>query len=151
MATPAASEFVALARTLPLRLTRFFARWPPGTANDVRANPFKPTVHPVTHRWHNPVFSLRRQAELCKLARRHGVEELLPPSRKRSDEVEKRARERAEKGIIKVRGHRDERTLKGRIEMRKEAMRKMPKLIESWKRRGHGKGWKEWPTGKAKF
>lgn len=38
-----------------------------------------------------------------------------------------------------------------RIEMRKEALEKMPKMIEEWKRRGHGRGWKDWPSGKAKF
>ena len=38
-----------------------------------------------------------------------------------------------------------------RIEMRKQALEKMPKMIEEWKRRGHGRGWKDWPSGKAKF
>jgi transposase-like protein len=52
--------------------------------------------HPVTGRWHDPVFSLRRQADLCKLARQHGVEELLPFSVKSSAE---RLRRRQENGL----------------------------------------------------
>ncbi|KAI5849944.1 hypothetical protein BZA05DRAFT_436777 [Tricharina praecox] len=149
-ATAAASTFVSLARLLPPRLTRFFARYPPGTANDVRSNPFKPTVFPVTGKWHNPVFSLRRQADLCKLARRYGVEELLPPTKKSSAAREAARLKRAEKPM-RVRGHKEERTLKSRLEIRKQAMEKMPALIEEWKRRGHGRGWKDWPSGKAKF
>ena len=112
-ATATASTFVSLARLLHPRLTRFFARYPPGTANDVRSNPFKPTVFPATGKWHNPVFSLRRQAELCKLARRYGVEELLPPTKKSSIEREAARQRRAERGLH-VRGHRGERTLKPR-------------------------------------
>lgn len=114
-ATAAASTFVSLARLLPPRLTRFFARYPPGTANDVRSNPFKPTVFPVTGKWHNPVFSLRRQADLCKLARRYGVEELLPPTKKSSAAREAARLKRAEKPM-RVRGHKEERTLKSRYD-----------------------------------
>jgi len=154
-ATAVSASFITLAKTLPPLLTRFFARYPPGTHQDVRSNPFKPTVHRVTGKWHNPVYSLRRQAELCKLARAHGVEGLLPPSRKSSSEREERMRRRAEKNSSSaargVRGHVGERTLKARLEVRKEAMEKMPALIEEWKRRGHGRGWKDWPSGKAKF
>lgn len=113
-----AAEFVSLAKSLPPRLTRFFARYPPGTHDHVRVNPFKPTVHLVTHKWHNPVYSLRRQAELCKLARQYGVEELLPPSRKSSAAKEEIHQKRLEKGLgvalEKVKGHKWERTLKSR-------------------------------------
>ncbi len=49
-------------------------------------NPFLPTRLAATGRWHDPVYSLRRQAELCKLAQAHGVEELLPFSTKSSAE-----------------------------------------------------------------
>jgi large subunit ribosomal protein L25 len=112
-AASAANKFVSLFNLLPPRLTRFFARYPPGSSNDVRRNPFKPTVHPATGKWHNPVFSLRRQAELCKLARKYGVEELLPPSRKSSAEREA-ARLRREARGVRARGHREERTLKAR-------------------------------------
>ena len=107
------AEFIALARMLPERLTRFFAKYPPGTATGAFRNPFKPTVHAATGKWHNPVFSLRRQSELCKAARAFGVEELLPPTSKSSMAREAARARRAEKGM-RVRGHRGERTLKGR-------------------------------------
>ncbi len=45
-----------------------------------RADPFGWLKHPVTGRWLGPVYSARRQAQSFQLARRHGVEELLPPS-----------------------------------------------------------------------
>lgn len=84
------------------------------------------------------------------MARKYGVEELLPPTKKSSIERDARRAQREAKGLT-VRGHRVERTLKARIEMRKDAMEKMPKMIEEWKRRGHGRGWKDWPSGKARF
>merc|ERR1712093_342057 len=34
-------------------------------------SPFRCQKHPITGKWHDPVFSLRRQAELVKLARQH--------------------------------------------------------------------------------
>ncbi|CCX05079.1 hypothetical protein FPQ18DRAFT_357513 [Pyronema domesticum] len=145
-----AEQFISLARQLPTRLQTFFAKYPPGTCNTARTNPFKPTVHTVTGKWHNPVFSYRRQAELCKMARKWGVEELLPHSKKRSDIREEQRLKRVAKGIH-VKGTKEERTLKARLQMRMKAMENMPKLIEEWKRRGHGKGWKEWPSGKARF
>ena len=45
-----------------------------------RPDPFGWLKHPVTGRWLGPAYSARRQAQLFQLARRHGVEELLPPS-----------------------------------------------------------------------
>jgi len=65
------------------------------------------------------VFSLRRQAEIVKLARKAGVEELLPHTVKGTEE---RMRRRAENGLRvkgtgigqRVKGKESERTLKGR-------------------------------------
>ena len=130
---------VALARSLPPRLLRFFARYPPqaiipsaATLSDSpnstspipnhfapTPSPFKPQKSTITGRWHNPQFSLRRQAELVKLARQHGVEELLPHSVKGTAE---KSRRREENGLRikgtgvgqKVKGKEWERTLKGR-------------------------------------
>lgn len=90
MASP--TSFVQLAKSLPEPLQRFFARWPPaalvapGTPptpfQEQRPNPFRFYKHPVTGRWQDPVYSQRRQAQLVKLARDHGVEELLPETTK---------------------------------------------------------------------
>lgn len=130
---------VALARSLPPRLLRFFARYPPKavipitstTSNNPDSvppvshdsaptpSPFKPQKSTITGRWHDPKFSLRRQAELVKLARQHGVEELLPRSVKGTAE---KIRRREQNGLRikgtgvgqKVKGKEWERTLKGR-------------------------------------
>jgi hypothetical protein len=65
------------------------------------------------------VFSLRRQAELVKMARQHGVEELLPFTVKGTQE---RIRRRAENGLRvkgtgmgqRVKGKEAERTMRAR-------------------------------------
>ncbi|KAF2133912.1 hypothetical protein P153DRAFT_330522 [Dothidotthia symphoricarpi CBS 119687] len=118
-------------------------------------NPFLPTKNYTTGRWHGPVFGLRKQADLVKLASSHGVVDLLPWTIKKPGEKEKR---RIEKGLQvkgtgegqKVKGKLWERTMKGRLEMRRQAMLNMPSLIQEWKQKGHGRGWKKWPSGKAK-
>lgn len=142
-------KFVKLANTLPPRLTRFFARYPPpallsssqpqiasNTSSsdpnassvetiapelnvDLPESPFRAHKHSVTGKWHDPTFSLRRQAELVKLARTYGVEEFLPYTVKGTLE---RLRRREENGLRvkgtgigqKVRGKEWERTLKPR-------------------------------------
>ena len=101
-------------------------------------NPFQRTLHPVTGRWHEPRYSLRRQADLVKLAKQHGVEELLPPTVKGT---EAQLAHRVEKGIRmkgtgvgqKVKGHWRERTLRARLDKRRQAMMNMPKMINEWK------------------
>ncbi len=169
MASPASSQhYIQLAKTLPPRLLQFLARYPPAailpaatatTTTDTGAtpaaptaakatttlyqeqtpNPFQATKHPVTGRWHDPVYSLRRQAELVKLARDHGVAELMPASVK---SPEARLRKRVELGLRvkgtgvgqKVKGHQHERHLVAKMEERRQAMLNMPKLIREWKR-----------------
>lgn len=172
-------ELVNLAKSLPVQLQRFFARYPPAAilppaANGAeqpktayqleRANPFRFWKHPQTGKWHDPVYSLRRQAELVKMAKDHGVEELLPETTKGS---EYKLARRVEFGLRvkgtgvgqRVKGHAHERqimakyvldffpirywmtlvgtsllTLLCRMQKRREAMLQMPKLIKEWKR-----------------
>ena len=45
-------------------------------------NPFVPHKNPETGRWAPPKYSLRRQADLVKAARKAGIEGLLPPGPK---------------------------------------------------------------------
>ncbi|KAH7069512.1 hypothetical protein FB567DRAFT_540284 [Paraphoma chrysanthemicola] len=119
------------------------------------ANPFLPSKNFTTGRWHGPAFGLRKQADLVKLASQHGVVDLLPWTIKKPGEKEAR---RIETGLRvkgtgegqKVKGKGWERTLKGRLEMRRQAMLDMPGLIQEWKQKGHGRGWKKWPSGRAK-
>ncbi|TPX16663.1 uncharacterized protein E0L32_003604 [Thyridium curvatum] len=137
-ATSSSAHFIQLAKALPPRLQQFLARYPPATIlpassaaaeegatpsnprvtgyQQDRPNPFLPMRHPVTGKWHDPVYSLRRQAELVKLAREHGVEELLPPTPKGTEE---RLRRRVEFGLRvkgtgvgqQVKGHAHERQM----------------------------------------
>jgi large subunit ribosomal protein L25 len=126
----AATKNIQLALALPARLRTFLARYPPATILPASAapetfktayqeevpNPFMPMKHPVTGRWHDPKYSLRRQAELVKMAREHGVEELLPFTPKGT---ETKLRKRVELGLRvkgtgvgqKVKGHKHERRL----------------------------------------
>ena len=152
-----------LALALPSRLRTFFARYPPTTilpaGVDPEAaktgyqkdtpNPFASTKHPVTGKWHDPKYSLRRQAELVKLARQHHVEELLPFTVKGTEE---RLRKRVELGLRvkgtgvgqKVKGHKNERQLVSKMEKRRKAMLEMPELIREWKRVGK-RNWEKFP------
>jgi large subunit ribosomal protein L25 len=101
-------------------------------------NPFQPRKNYVTGRWYSPVYGLRKQADLVKLASQHGVLDLLPYTIKNPVEKEKR---RLEKGLMvkgtgvgqKVKGKVWERTLKGRLQARREAMLGMESLIQEWK------------------
>ena len=71
------------------------------------------------------------------MARKYGVEELLPPGKKSAEYKEARSKEVALKikgtGPKKVKGHKWERTLATRLEERRKAMLEMPALIRLWK------------------
>jgi large subunit ribosomal protein L25 len=107
-------------------------------ADDLRPNPFLPWHNPKTGRWRGPPFSLRRQAELVKIAQKYGVESLLPAGRKSSAFKEARL---LEKGLRvkgtgegqRVKGHKWEREMPAKLEARRKAMEAMPELIRSWK------------------
>jgi large subunit ribosomal protein L25 len=126
-----ASRHIQLAKALPPRLQTFLARYPPpsilkhdpitgelpktGYQQDT-PNPFLYVKNQTTGKWRDPIYSMRRQSELVKLAREHGVEELLPTTVKGTEE---RLRKRVEFGLRvrgtgvgqKVKGHRTERRL----------------------------------------
>ncbi|ORY12078.1 hypothetical protein BCR34DRAFT_483212 [Clohesyomyces aquaticus] len=113
-------------------------------------NPFLPRKNYVTGKWWGPKYGLMKQAKLVKQAQQFGLVDLLPYTIKKPGEKEKR---RIERGLQvkgtgvgqKVKGKMWERTLKGRLEARKQAMLNMPQMIEEWKQKGHGRGWKKWP------
>ncbi|KAL1894423.1 hypothetical protein Sste5346_005925 [Sporothrix stenoceras] len=161
MASQSASQYIQLAKTLPPRLLKFFARYPPAAIQATATatptgyqqdtpNPFKATKHSVTGQWHDPVYSLRRQADLIKMARDHGVMDLLPESVKNP---ETKLRKRVEFGLrVKgtgvgqsVKGHMHERRMVSKMEIRRKAMLNMPKLIREWKRIGR-KNWVRYPS-----
>ncbi|KAI8676939.1 Diphthamide biosynthesis protein 4 [Fusarium sp. Ph1] len=151
MASP--SQLIQLAKSLPTPLQRFFARYPPAAivpegspktpSQESRPDPFRFYKHPVTGKWQDPVYSQRRQAELVKMAREHGVEDLLPDTRKGT---EYRLAHRVEHGLRvkgtgvgqKVKGHIHERHMIAKMEQRRKAMLEMPSLIKRWKRASYG-------------
>jgi Mitochondrial ribosomal protein mL59 len=92
------------------------------------------------------MYSLRRQGLLVKLAKKNGVEELLPYTPKLSwVKQEKRIRFGLRvKGTgvgQRVKGKQWERRIKGTLEERREAMRKMPEMIREWKEVSHFMQW----------
>jgi large subunit ribosomal protein L25 len=104
--------------------------WPP--------NPFLPTKIFTTGKWAGPKIGLRRQAELVKLAKINGVEELLPPGKKSTAFKETRLikaglRIRGTGEGQKVKGHKWERTIGTTLEKRRKAMEGMPEMIRTWK------------------
>lgn len=111
---------------------------PSSQASTAPPNPFLPWKNPETGRWRGAVIGLRRQAELVKLAKKHGVEALLPPGRKSTEFKEQRL---LEKGLRvkgtgegqKVKGHKWERTMNATLEKRRKAMEEMPEMIRLWK------------------
>lgn len=156
------SPFVQLAKTLPPPLQRFLARWPPAAIlpnggadatptphQTLWPDPFRFVRHPATGSWHDPVYSARRQAQLVRMARHHGVEELLPESAKA---LAVRLARRVEHGLRvrgtgvgqKVKGHMHERHMISKMEEKRRTILAMPKLIRAWKRIGK-KNWTKWP------
>ncbi|KAF2842732.1 hypothetical protein M501DRAFT_18614 [Patellaria atrata CBS 101060] len=117
---------------------------------EIHHNPFSPFLNLRTGRWRGPLYSLRRQADLCKLALKHNVLDLLPPSKKNPLT---KAQKREERGLRVrgtgvgqvVKGKKWERTMEGRLEKRREAMMGMGEMVRLWKEKGHGRGWKKWP------
>lgn len=117
-------NFIQLAKSLPAPLQRFFARWPPAAIvpegasktafQEARPNPFKVYKNPMTNKWQDPVYSQRRQAQLVQMAREHGVEHLLPETRKGT---EYRLAHRVEHGL-RVKGTGVGQSVKGHIHER---------------------------------
>lgn len=119
-------KYIQLAKQLPATLRRFLARYPHPAIQEPGAeltyyqkdhpNPFVPTIHPVTRRKHDPVYSMRRQADLAKAARKYGIEELLPWSKKKTEvrlakKVEFGSRVKGTGVGQQVKGHKHERDL----------------------------------------
>ncbi|KAF2658245.1 hypothetical protein K491DRAFT_690209 [Lophiostoma macrostomum CBS 122681] len=122
------------------------------------ANPFLPTKNHITGKYWGPRYGLRQQADLVKLAIAHDVVDLLPYTKKKPEVKLARKMEvaaglaRGVKGTgagDRVKGKGWERTMKGRLEKRRVAMEGMDALIQEWKQKGHGRGWKKWPSGKS--
>jgi large subunit ribosomal protein L25 len=115
-------------------------QWTPSRALLVTSaklrNPFLPIKR--NGQWQAPLYGLRQQADLMKLAIKYNVEAMLPPSRKSPEFKERRRQERGLQvkgtGIgQKVKGHKWERTMETRLDDRRKAMEGMPELVRTWK------------------
>lgn len=108
---------------LPRNLKNFFARYPPHikyattpvSTHAIEANPFLPNKHPVTQKYHNPVYSKRRMSDVYKLASRYGVVEFLPPIKDKLFFEEKYEKKTFMKGVLLPKGHRHELNKQERI------------------------------------
>ncbi|PFH61769.1 hypothetical protein XA68_16298 [Ophiocordyceps unilateralis] len=158
-ATSSSAQLIQLAKTLPPPLQRFLARWPPAAIvgqtakptpwQEERPHPFSCCRDAVTGKRKDPVYSQRRQADLVKMARKHGVEELLPETTKGT---EFKLTRRVKFGLRvkgtgvgeEVKGHIFERHMIAKMEGKRKAMLEMPKLLKKFKRLGKYR-WKKWP------
>ncbi|KAI0463333.1 hypothetical protein LJB42_003356 [Komagataella kurtzmanii] len=127
-------------KKLPQKLQNFFTRYPPApfkkyastptstTADD--ANPFLPNIHPVTNKTHNPIYSMRRQSDLYKLAYKFGVSDLLPTlNNGKMFFQEKYDNKKPLRGVVNPKGHIWERTLEARKAAIQEAVSKADDIL----------------------
>jgi large subunit ribosomal protein L25 len=90
-------------------------------------NPFKPSRDPRTGKFHGPRYSLRRQADLIKLALRFGVADLLPPSEKMDRLLYGKKRPMA--GTLQPKGTREERTRREYVEKKRESLEEALRVV----------------------
>lgn len=121
---------------LPDKLRTFFKKFPPNVkysdrptlVNSPDANPFLPNKHPVTGRYHNPKYSLRRMSDLYKLAHQYGLQNLLPPNKKLFFE-EKYDQKKLMKGVLLPKGHKYELRYDEKMKKMEEAIKNADQFI----------------------
>ncbi|KAK8440399.1 hypothetical protein CJI97_001355 [Candidozyma auris] len=124
---------------LPQKLHNFFIKFPPrpfaqyaekpSTIKDPHMNPFLPNKNPDSGRWHGAKYSLRRSADLFKMARKFGIQDLLPPIPHRKFYEDKYNNKTWMRGILKQKGQKWERDLPEKLEARKKAIEDMDNII----------------------
>lgn len=123
---------------LPQKLHNFFIKYPPRPfvqysekptdINDPAMNPFLPNKNPETGKWQESKYSLRRSADLFKLAYKFGIQDLLPPHPRQFYE-DKYYNKNWMRGVLNHKKHKWERTIEDKLESRKEAIENMDKTI----------------------
>lgn len=123
---------------LPQKLHNFFIKYPPrpfksytekpSTIDDVNLNPFLPNKNPETGKWHGAKFSLRRSSDLFKMARKFGIEDMLPTIPK-SFYQDKYDNKNWMKGVLKQKKHKWERELPEKLAAREKAIAGMDEII----------------------
>ncbi|CAN3362606.1 large ribosomal subunit protein mL59 [Diutina catenulata] len=123
---------------LPQKLHNFFLKHPPrpfatyadkpSTINDPHKNPFFANKNPESGAWHDAKYSLRRSSDLYKMARKFGIQDLLPPMPKRFYE-EKYNNKNWMRGQLAFKKQKWERELPDKLAAREEAIRTMDDTI----------------------
>lgn len=90
-------------------------------------NPFKPHRDPRTGKYHGPRYSLRRQADIIKLALRFGVADLLPPSEKMNRLLY--GKKRPMVGTLRPKGTYEERTRETYVEKKQKSLEEALRIV----------------------
>ncbi|KAL6947695.1 hypothetical protein ACO0RG_000274 [Hanseniaspora osmophila] len=123
---------------LPQQLKNFFHKYPPTVKYSSKptstlapeANPFLPNKHPVTGRWHEPKYSLRRMSVLYKLSYRFGIQDLLPPTNSRKLFFEEKYNNKKfMKGVLSPKGHKYELERPAKLQRMADAIKNADKFI----------------------
>ncbi|KAI3406984.1 MRPL25 [Candida oxycetoniae] len=123
---------------LPQKLHNFFIKYPPrpfaeyktgpSTTNDPLKNPFFPNKNLETGKWYNSLYSRRRSADLFKLAKKFGIQDLLPQTPRKFHE-EKYNNKVWMQGMIKPAGRTNPAEIEEKLKKREEAIKNMDKII----------------------
>ncbi|KAK6461326.1 mitochondrial ribosomal protein MRPL25 [Scheffersomyces coipomensis] len=123
---------------LPQKLHNFFIKFPPrpyaeysvkpSVITDPHLNPFLPNKNPESGKWQGPKFSLRRSADLFKMAKKFGIQDLLPPLPRKFYE-EKYNDKNWMRGVLSQKKRKWEREFEDKLEVRKEAIANMDDII----------------------
>lgn len=124
---------------LPQKLHNFFIKYPPrpfatyaekpSVTSDPHKNPFLPNKNTETGRWHGAQYSLRRSADLYKMARKFGIQDLLPPLVGRKFYEEKYEDKNWMRGVLFQKKQKWERELPDKLKAREDALAKMDETI----------------------
>lgn len=125
---------------LPVKLQNFFTKFPPSPiktysekptlTNAPDANPFLANRHPITGRTHEPLYSLRRQSDLYKLAHKFGISDLMPKlANGKKFYLEKQQSSPILKGVLYPKGHKWERTYADRQKKIADALAEVDNVL----------------------
>lgn len=124
---------------LPQKLHNFFIKFPPrpfatyldkpSNITDPNMNPFLPNKNPESGRWHGAKYSLRRLADLFKMARKLGIQDLLPPVPHRRFYEDKYYNKNWIRGVLFQKKQKWERELPEKLERRRKALEEMDQTI----------------------
>ncbi|CAG84915.1 DEHA2A13970p [Debaryomyces hansenii CBS767] len=124
---------------LPQKLHNFFIKFPPrpfaeysskpSTIQDPKMNPFLANKNIETGRWQGAKYSLRRSADLFKMAHKFGIHDLLPPLPQKKFYEEKYNDKNWMRGVLNQKKHKWERNLPEKIKQKEAAISEMDEII----------------------